>query len=219
MKDKSKIDDLTGKRFGRLTVIGIKETNTRKTYWTCRCDCGNLKDVRSDSLKAGRIKSCGCLKQEQDVKNLVSPSMVKSQNAGFKRSGTRLYVIWQNMKSRCYNPHDVRYCRYGERGITVCDQWKDDYIAFNNWAIENGYKESLTIDRIDNDGSYSPENCRWVSNKEQARNRSTNISITIGNSKRTLTEWCEIFDLDFKNVCSRYNRNGFISIDDLFNNG
>ena len=121
------------------------------------------------------------------------------------------------MKGRCYNSHDPRYDRWGGRGIKVCDEWKESFEAFYSWALSSGYNDDLTIDRIDNDGDYTPENCRWATQKEQSRNRSTNINFTIGNSTRTLTEWCEIFNLDFKTVNARYQRNGFIGIDELFN--
>lgn len=203
-------NDLTGQRFGRLTVIGVDDRKSRKTYFYCRCDCGNVKSVRSDSLTAGAIRSCGCLKKEQDRKNLTA-------NHKHKMSHTRPYEIWQGMKGRCYNKHDARYHRYGGRGITVCDEWKNDFTAFYEWALANGYQDNLTIDRIDNDKGYSPDNCRWSDVKSQCRNRSTNIKITIGNSTRTLTEWCEIFDIDFKATVMRYHRNGFIGIDELFN--
>lgn len=212
MKNANKIIDLTGKKFGRLTVLGIDDKPGRKTYWICQCGCGNVKSVRSDSLKDGTVKSCGCLKREQDKNNLTA-------NHSHKMSGTRLYEIWQGMKGRCYNPHDTRYDRYGGRGIAVCEEWKNDFSAFWQWAKENEYSDELTIDRIDNNGDYSPENCRWSNSREQNNNRSTNINITIGNSTRTLTQWCEIFELDTKTIFARYNRNGFISIDDLFNKG
>ena len=203
-------NDLTGKRFGRLTVIGIDDRGNRKTYYNCQCDCGNVKSVRSDSLIAGAIRSCGCMKKEQDKENLTA-------NHSHKMSGTRIYGIWQGIKKRCYNPHDARYDRYGGRGIKVCAEWLDDFQAFYDWAIQNGYNETLTIDRINNDGDYCPENCRWTDNLEQARNRSSNVSITIGNATKTLTEWCEIFQVDSKVVLARYHRNGFIGIDELFN--
>ena len=220
MKNKQRIKDLTGQKFGRLTVVGLADTNTRKTFWVCQCDCGNFKTVRSDSLQNGRIKSCGCLKLEQDKKNLNSTSAKKKfLQTGAKVGGTRLYGIWVGMKGRCYNEHDARYERYGRRGISVCEEWKESFEAFHNWAILNGYNDNLTIDRIDNNGNYSPENCRWATQKEQSRNRSTNINITIGNSTRTLTEWCEIFELDSKLVFARYKRNGFIGIDELLNKG
>lgn len=210
MKNMNRVHDLTGQKFGRLTVIGINQFGTRKTYWTCQCECGNVKNVRSDSLQNGAIRSCGCLKLAQDRINLT-------KHHSHKMSGTRLYGIWQNMKGRCYNPHDARYDRYGKRGIKICDEWRDDFATFYEWAISNGYSEELTIDRMDNDGDYTPENCRWATNMEQCRNRSTNINITIGNSTRTLTEWCEIFEVDFKKIVARYHRNGFTGIDDLFN--
>lgn len=218
MKQSKQIKDLTGKKFGRLTVIGIQPTETRKTYWVCRCDCGNMKTVRSDSLQSGAIKSCGCLKKEQDGKNLVlGNGRRKFEETGFKVGQTRLYEIWQGMKARCYNEHDARYDRYGGRGIRVCEEWKTNFIAFHDWAMSNGYQDSLTIDRIDNDGNYAPDDCRWSTRKEQCRNRSTNIKIKIGNSTRTLTEWCEIFDVKYSVVVSRYHQNESASIDELFN--
>ena len=203
-------EDLSGQRFGRLVVIGRDDRDSRKTYFNCKCDCGNVKSVRADSLKAGLIRSCGCMKKEQDRTNLAA-------NHLHKMSGTRPYEIWQGIKKRCYNPHDVRYDRYGGRGIKVCDEWRDDFRAFYDWAMQSGYNETLTIDRIDNDGDYCPENCRWSNHQEQARNRSSNIRITIGNATKTLTEWCEIFQLDSKTILARYHRNGFIGIDELFN--
>ena len=218
MKDSKNLKDLTGQRFGRLVVVGLHPTNTRKTYWVCQCDCGNMKVVRSDSLQCGAIRSCGCLKKEQDKKNLVlGNGRRKFAETGVKVGGTRLYYTWQGMKSRCYDEHDARYDRYGGRGIKICDEWKDDFMAFRSWALSNGYADDLTIDRIDNDGDYCPDNCRWATHKEQSRNRSSNINIKIGNSTRTLTEWCEIFQVDYKIVHGRYKRNGFNGIDDLFN--
>ena len=203
-------NDLTGQRFGKLTVIGVDDRNTRKTYFYCQCDCGNVKSVRSDSLLCGAIRSCGCMKKEQDRINLEA-------NHSHKMSKTRPYEIWQGMKGRCYNPHNPRYDRYGGRGITVCDEWKEDFNAFYEWAVQNGYSDDLTIDRIDNDKGYSPDNCRWATQEEQARNRESNIKITIGNATKTLKEWCEIFDLDYKKIVMRYHRNNYRGIDDLFN--
>lgn len=203
-------NDLTGQRFGRLTVIGVDDRETRKTYFYCKCDCGKVKSIRSDSLLAGTIRSCGCLKAEQDRINLEA-------NHKHKMSHTRSYEIWQGMKGRCYNPHDARYDRYGGRGIKVCEEWRENFSAFYDWALANGYSDDLTIDRIDNDKDYTPENCRWADTKTQSRNRASNIKITIGNATKTLTEWCEIFELDYKTIVARYHRNGFIGIDELFN--
>ena len=210
MKDKSKVHDLTGKKFGLLTVIGLAETDTRKTYWVCKCDCGNMKTVRSDSLLCGAIKSCGCIKRKQDEVNLT-------KNHRHKMSGTRIYSEWQGMKGRCYNKGNARYADWGGRGIEVCEQWRNSFESFYTWAMANGYQDNLTIDRIDNNGNYCPENCRWVGQQEQCRNRRSNINITIGNSTRTLMEWCEIFRVDYKNVNARYHRNKNATIDYLFN--
>ncbi len=215
-KNLNKVKDLTGQRFGRLVVIGIDERRTRKTYWNCLCDCGNIKSVRSDSLQNGAIKSCGCLKREQDKVNLVTEQMKKSREFGEPYGHLRIHNIWANMKSRCFNTSDKRYPDYGGRGITICDEWNESFLSFYNWAMENGYDDRLTIDRVDNDGGYSPSNCRWVSNQEQSRNRRSNINIKIGNVTKTLTEWCEIFDLPFNRVNARYRRNECISLDDLF---
>lgn len=218
MKSSKNIKDLTGQKFGRLTVIGIKPTETRKTYWICQCDCGNIKTVRSDSLQNGAIKSCGCLKKEQDNINLMqSEARQKFLASGHKVGGTRLYEIWQSMKSRCYNPNNTRYHRYGGRGITVCNEWVDNFETFYEWAVANNYSDDLTIDRINTDGNYEPNNCRWATRKEQANNRNSNIKITIGNSTRTLQEWCEIFKVEYKTINARYNRNQNITIDQLFN--
>ena len=210
MKDKSRIRDLTGQKFGLLKVVGLADTETRKTYWVCKCDCGNMKTVRSDSLLCGAIKSCGCLKRKQDEINLV-------KNHRHKMSGTRIYWEWQGMKSRCYNKNDARYAEWGGRGITVCDEWRNSFESFCDWAMSHGYQDDLTIDRIDNEGNYCPENCRWATQQEQSRNRRSNVNITIGNSTRTLTEWCEIFQVDSKNVFARYSRNKNATIDELFN--
>lgn len=212
------VNDLTGKTFGRFYVIGVADDGQKKTSYICQCECGKIKKVRADGLLSGRTKSCGCLKRESDQRNVTNvPAYQKYLETGHKVGGTRLYNIWQNMKNRCYKRQDARYERYGGRGITICEEWKNDFVAFYEWAMNNGYSEKLTIDRIDNDGNYTPDNCRWITNKEQANNRSTNINITIGNSTRNLTEWCEIFNVDYKKVVARYHREENVTIDRLFN--
>jgi len=148
-------------------------------------------------------------KKEQDKINLAG------HNKHLK-SHTNLYNAWLGIKRRCYNPNDKSYSRWGGRGITVCDEWKNDFMSFYNWSIENGYEDGLTIDRIDNNGNYEPSNCRWASQKEQANNRRSNIDITIGNATKTLKEWCEIFELDYKMVNARYHRSDCRTLDYLF---
>lgn len=203
-------NDLTGKKFGKLEVIGVHDTGSRKTYYVCQCDCGNIKVVRADALISGATKSCGCIKKEHDKINLTA-------NHKHKMSGTRIYETWQDMKRRCYNKQNARYDRYGGRGITVCDEWLNNFQSFYDWAISNGYSDDLTIDRIDNDGNYEPSNCRWSNVKEQCNNRGSNINITIGNATKSLMCWCEIFNVDYKKVHARYQRNGYEGIDRLFN--
>ncbi len=162
--------DLTGQRFGSLTVIQKDESRNYKsgcTAWLCICDCGEQKIARSDKLRNGKTKSCGCL-----VAELFHPSKTRL----FHPSKTRLYYVWNGMKARCNSVNNPNYPNYGARGITVCDEWKNNFQAFYEWAIVNGYDENAprgqcTIDRIDNDKGYSPDNCRWVDMNVQNRNR------------------------------------------------
>lgn len=155
--------DITGQRFGRLVAIypikGNRTTNRRK--WLCKCDCGNTHLATYSNLAGGRIVSCGCQRKEQ----------IKHVNLHHGLSGTRLHRIWVDMKSRTSNPNVPCYEFYGGRGINVCDEWKNDFMAFYVWAIHNGYDDSLTLDRIDNEKGYAPDNCRWATMKEQAANR------------------------------------------------
>ncbi len=166
----SKVKELTGQRFGRLTVIRRSgATPQRLATWLCRCDCGNECVVSRTCLVDGYTKSCGCLNIEA----------VKARRTTHKKFNTRLYWVWANMIQRCSNPKHNSYHRYGGRGITVCDQWRYSFQAFYDWAMTAGYDENAprgqcTIDRIDNDKGYSPDNCRWVNMATQSRNKSNN---------------------------------------------
>ena len=152
-----KLKDLTGQVFGRLTVESFSHMNGKHSYWNCRCECGNIHIVRSDCLKGGLVKSCGCLNREP-------------RGITHGQSKTKLYHVWAGIKQRCNNPNANHYDRYGGRGITYCKEW-EKYEPFYTWAMNNGYQEGLTIDRIDNDGNYEPTNCRWITIAEQQRNK------------------------------------------------
>lgn len=163
----SKIVDITGLRFGRLTVKQRQgATKEGKATWICQCDCGKSVLVSGKLLRSGQIVSCGCFRAES----------VAKINRTHGKSHTRLYYVWMGMRKRCYDSQNNVYSYYGGRGITVCDEWRDNFQSFYDWAIANGYDENApygkcTIDRIDVNGKYEPSNCRWVSMAEQNKNK------------------------------------------------
>ena len=186
--------DLTGQRFGRLTVIGRAENSAKgEARWICMCDCGKEHTVSGSYLRTGKSKSCGCLNREVAAQRRTSHGETE----------TRLYSIWRNIKTRCENEKAKGYHRYGGRGIKICEAWKEDFQAFRNWALENGYQENLTIDRINNDGNYEPGNCRWATLKEQANNTRKNRLITANGETRTLNEWAEITGIPKSTIQNR----------------
>lgn len=162
--------DLTGQKFGRLTALYTVPNNSHRTRWHCVCDCGNTKDVLQQNLRNGHVKSCGCLHTERNIKKITAYNSSMNREA-HNETKTRLYHIWVNIKSRCFNKTLSSYKNYGGRGITICQEWKESFISFKNWALSNGYSDSLSIDRIDVNGNYSPYNCRWVTNSIQQFNK------------------------------------------------
>ena len=180
--------DLKGQRFGRLTVITRIKNIHGNTAWRCLCDCGNEKVATTSTLKGG-AKSCGCIAKERHKAHRDLMEKTRGQ------LNKRIYGIWQKMIHRTTKPNDPDYKIYGGRGIKVCDEWLNDYLAFEKWSLSHGHDNSLTIDRIDNDGNYSPENCRWADKFTQNNNRSISHRISYKNKTMTVTQWSREFNL------------------------
>ena len=158
--------DITNKRFGRLVAISVDHKDKHGTeYWNCVCDCGNKVVVRKNHLTGGKIVSCKCYQKEQILKG------TRKQNGLYN---TRINRIWKNMKNRCYYTKHPEFKYWGGRGITVCPEWKESFLQFYDWAMSHGYQDNLSIDRIDVDGNYCPENCRWTTASQQALNKRKN---------------------------------------------
>ena len=193
--------DLTNKQFGNLTVMYRVYPNnlTKKhTYWKCKCKCGKETVVSSNHLRTGHTKSCGC-----------SHNYLKGSKSFLYKHGkrnTRLYGIWATMKSRCLNKNNIKYKNYGARGISIYSKWTDKengFMNFYNWAINNGYIEKLTLDRIDVNGNYEPNNCRWITLKEQNYNKTTTKYLTYKHRKKPLIKWAEEYHINHNTLYKR----------------
>lgn len=179
------MQDLTGQKFNKLTVINFSHFDKKKnSYWLCKCDCGNEKIVRRSHLLSGGVQSCGCVLHE-------GRGTYKNgwRTHGLWAKNKRLCKIWECMLNRCYNKNNDNYKHYGKKGITICEDWKNSFESFVIWAKNNGYNDKLTIDRIDFNGNYCPENCRWVTMEEQANNKRNNRFITYNGKTQTIAQW------------------------------
>lgn len=194
----NKFDDLTGRRFERLTVIKRVPSlkNSRVTRWLCKCDCGNYTEVNRNNLLHKKCRSCGCL-----ARDIIANNKYRETH---NMSRTRLYHIWQGIKQRCLGQGEVSKYYYG-RGITYCPEW-EEFENFKEWALSNGYTDELTIDRIDVNGNYEPDNCRWVSAKEQNRNKSTTVYLTLNGKTRSMGEWSELLNIPMSTMVNRRNK-------------
>lgn len=183
---------MIGQKFGKLTVLEELHERTKhgRIVYKCKCDCGNICNVIGSCLRNGNTKSCGCLKDGHPTHN---------------KSNTKLYKIYNSMLDRCCNKNNKRYIDYGGRGIDVCQEWKHDFEAFYNWAINNNYKEGLSIDRIDNDRNYSPDNCKWSTLKQQANNRRSNVYLTYNNKTQTIAQWAEELNINYYTIKQRHH--------------
>lgn len=184
--------NLIGMKFGRLTVLKRVEPFSYPIYWRCICDCGNEVTVRGSHLKDEHVRSCGCLAVDTSTTHGLS--------------NHRIYNIWCKMLSRCNNSHNNEFHNYGARGIKICDEWQLNFMSFYNWSMKNGYSDNLTIDRIDNNGNYEPNNCRWTTAKEQANNRRSNKLLEYNGEIKTIAQWCEMYSLNYWTTLRRYNK-------------
>lgn len=200
MPVKTPDDQLIGKKFGKLTIKtfieSIRSGGQMKRMVIAVCDCGKEKEFMLSSLTRSLTKSCGCYRLQE--------LSINKRTHG--KTNCELYSVWAGMKRRCYNPHEVNYKHYGARGIIVCDEWVNDFQAFYDWSINNGYRKGLVIDRENNDGNYCPENCRWVTSLVNSRNRSISKIIDFNGQKKSAGEWAEITGINYGTLISRINR-------------
>ena len=197
-----KFIDLTGQRFGRLTVIERDTSRKDKVYWWCKCDCGNTKSIRAAHLRSKAIKSCGCL----NLENLTTHGA----------SNTKLYQVWAVIKERCLNPRCANYKNYGGRGITICDEWRNDFQTFFDYVskLEHFGEEGYTIDRINNNGNYEPGNVRWATKIEQSNNLRSNHLVEINGEQISLAEAKRLTGRGRETIVRRLAKN--VTIDQLF---
>jgi hypothetical protein len=199
-------ENLIGKRFGRLTVIDFDHSDThRNSYWLCECDCGNKSIVTRGGLTSGNTTSCGCYNKDRVRESTTTHGLSRSP----------LYKAWRDMRSRCENTNATHYHRYGGRGIEVCDEWKN-FENFRDWAEVSGYDSKLTIDRINNNGSYSPDNCRWADRHAQGNNRSTNHIIEYNGQAHNIMEWTKILGVNYSTLWGRLKRNDMRDFESYF---
>lgn len=192
--------NLKGLKFGRLYVVDeYKRDKNKGIMWLCKCDCGKETIVRSYCLLSENTKSCGCLRNEES----------KKRSTIHNKSNSRIYYIWCGMKSRCYNKRNKAFKNYGGRGINICDYWKSSFLNFANWSENNGYNEKLTIERIDVNGNYEPNNCKWCTYKEQNNNRRNNHLIEFNGKIMTLNQWSEKTGIGRATILARIDRDNW----------
>ena len=199
--------DLSGQKFGRLTVIcrDIEYTDSSgasRYKYKCLCDCGNYTWATPYQLKSGGVRSCGCLHKE----SASNRGKANTRHGGNRRNAPyeekRLYHIWSGMKQRCENPNNGSYSNYGGRGIKICEEW-NDFANFQKWSLDNGYSDDLSIDRIDYNGNYEPNNCRWATKIEQANNTRANRFVDIGGVSHTVADWSRISGVKAATILAR----------------
>ena len=193
----SRILDLSGQRFGRLIAIErAYRNNNYSWFWRCVCDCGKDTIVNGTRLRNGSTQSCGCLRRERALRAIVKHGMYKD----------RIYNIHSGIVARCTNPRSKCFKDYGGRGITMCAEWRNDFTMFRDWALANGYQNNLSIDRIDNDGNYCPENCRWATEEMQHNNTRYNRLVSFYGETKTAAEWSRCLGIKYVTLIGRLNK-------------
>lgn len=188
----------TGDRYGRLAIVDEIVRREKGRFFLCQCDCGSESVVRLGHLRNGHTKSCGCLQSEAIVTTATTHGLYSHP----------LHSVWAGMKQRCNDKNDQSYERYGGRGIAVCQKWNKSFKAFHSWGIANGYQKGLTIERVDNNGSYEPSNCMWIPQSEQSKNTRRCIHIEVnGVSFQTLTDAANYFNVNINTAYARLKRN------------
>lgn len=205
-----KFVNLSGKRYGRLVVIKLDHvqklpSGKNEMFYLCKCDCGKSKVIRASSLRNGYTQSCGCYMKE----------MLSKRQSVHNMSKSTLYKAWCNMKARCFNTRRKDYCDYGGRGITMCEEWKD-FEVFKEWAMKNGFKEEkvkgkniLSLDRVDVNGNYCPDNCRWATDKEQANNKRNTRRFYYKGKNLTAREWSDLLGINYGTLVGRLHKSSW----------
>lgn len=199
MPQKTPFSELYGKVFGRLTILEDLGNPKGIRRVLAKCECGSLKEYAVGHLKGRKIVSCGCKIREETTKRNTTHGLYSHP----------LNTVWKGMKDRCYYEGNVGHEYYGGKGIKMCDEWKDSFENFYNWAINNGYKKGLVIDRKFNDKDYCPENCRFITYLQSARNMTSNRNIEMNGVTHCVTEWCELYGIDRYIVSDRINKLGW----------
>ena len=193
-KISDKYKSLVGKKFNSLTVLEVSSNKKNDNYLlVCKCDCGNIQTIRATRVINGITKTCGC------------------RNKGYSYSKSNklsclyptFYSIWNSMKHRCYDKSNKKYKNYGARGIKICKEWKDSFENFLNWCLNSDYEKGLTLDRIDVNSDYKPNNCRWANFTIQARNKTNNNLVTYNNETKCVAQWCEDLNIPYNTIRAR----------------
>ena len=201
----SRMKDITGRRYGRLVVIEFEYKYKNQSFWLCQCDCGKLIVTRINALNMGRTTSCGCYKFEKASESAKARNFKHGLTSETNVECRELFHTWNNMRQRCSNSNRPDYRWYGGKRVKVCPEWSENFKSFYDWACENGWESGLTLDRIDPNGDYCPENCRWTTWQVQQNNTTRNHMVEYQGKSQSLADWCRELNLPYRTIRSRLN--------------